>query len=82
MGATPLKAVTNHFPEVWRNQISEAARVVFDPHSRGRGHGNPYHNDPLKASLSPPVGGYLRSFRRDWQTNKCSNNVLNIITSC
>ena len=38
-------------------------------------------NDFLKASLSPPVGGCLRSFRRDWQINKCSNNVLNIITN-
>ena len=28
-------------------------------------------NDPLKASLSLPVGG-LRSFRKDWQTKKCS----------
>ena len=40
----------------------------------------PLPNDSLKASLSPPVGGHLRSFRRDWQTNKCSSNVLNIIT--
>ena len=32
-------------------------------------------------SLSPPVGGRLHSFRRDWQTNKCSPNVLNIITN-
>ena len=31
MGATPLKAVTNHFPEVGENQISEAPGVVFDP---------------------------------------------------
>ena len=38
-------------------------------------------NDSLKASLSPPVGGCLCSFRRDWQTNKCSSNVLNIITN-
>ena len=38
-------------------------------------------NDSLKASLSPPVGGCLRSVRRDWQTNKCSSNVLNIITN-
>ena len=37
-------------------------------------------NDSSKASLSPPVG-HLRSFRRDWQTNKCSYNVLNIITN-
>ena len=27
----------------------------------------PLPNDSLKASLSPPVGGCLRSFRRDWQ---------------
>ena len=41
----------------------------------------PPPNDSLKASLSPPVGGRLRSFRRDWQINKCSSNVLNIITN-
>ena len=41
----------------------------------------PPPNDSLKASLSPPVGGRLRSFRRDWKTNKCSSNMLNIITN-
>ena len=41
----------------------------------------PLPSDSLKASLSPPVGGHLHSFRRDWQTNKCSSNVLNIITN-
>ena len=41
----------------------------------------PLPNDSSKASLSPPVGGRLHSFRRDWQTNKCSPNVLNIITN-
>ena len=41
----------------------------------------PPPNEFSKASLSPPVGGRLRSFRRDWQTNKCSSNVLNIITN-
>ena len=41
----------------------------------------PLPNDSSKASLSPPVGGHLCSFRRDWQTNKCSSNVLNIITN-
>ena len=25
------------------------------------------------------MGGCLCSFRRDWQTNKCSNNVLNVL---
>ena len=57
------------------------SRASFRPHSRGRGHGNPSPNDSLKAYLSPPVGGRLRSFKRDWQTNKCSSNVLNIITN-
>ena len=51
----------------------------FRPHSRGRGHGNPSPNDSSQASLSPPVGGCLRSFRRDWLANKCSD-MLNIIT--
>ena len=41
----------------------------------------PLPNDSSKASLSPPVGGHLCSFRRHWQTEKCSNNVLNIITN-
>ena len=41
----------------------------------------PPPNDSLIASLSPPVGGRLHSFRRDCQTNKCSSNVLNIITN-
>ena len=39
----------------------------------------PLPNDSLKASLSPPIGGRLHSFRRDWLANKCSDNVLNII---
>ena len=41
----------------------------------------PPPNDSFQASLSPPVGGRLRSFRRDWLANKCSDNVLNIITN-
>ena len=52
------------------------SRGHFRPHNRGR-HGNP----SSQASLSPPVGGRLRSFSRDWQINKCSSNVLNIITN-
>ena len=40
----------------------------------------PPPNDSSKASLSPPVGGRLRSFRRNWQTSKCSSNMLNIIS--
>ena len=41
----------------------------------------PLPNDSFKASNSPPVGGRLRSFSRDWQENNCSSNVLNIITN-
>ena len=41
----------------------------------------PPPNDSFQASLSSPVGGHLRTFRRDWLTNKCSYNMLNIITN-
>ena len=41
----------------------------------------PLPNDSSKASHSPPVGSRLRSFKRNWLTNKCSQNVLNIITN-
>ena len=80
MGATPLKVVTNRFPQVGGNQISEAPRVVFDPTLGNEGVETPPPNNSSKASLIPPVGR-LRSFRRDWQTNKCLNNVLNSITN-
>ena len=81
MGDNPLQAVTNCFPQVGGNQITEAPEVVFDLTQGDEGMETPSPNDSLKASLSPPVGGRLRSFRRDWQTNKCSNNVLEIITN-
>ena len=81
MGATPDKVVTNRFPQVGGNRTSEASGVVFDPTTKGEGMETPPPNDSLKVSLSPPVGGRLRSFRKDWQTNKCSSIVLNIITN-
>ena len=56
-------------------------RGSFRPHSKARGRGNPSPNESLQASLCPPVGGRLCSFRRDWLANKCSDNVLNIITN-
>ena len=74
MGATPLKIVTNRFPRVGGNRISEAPRAVFDLTLGGEGVETPPPNDSSKAYLSPPVGGRLHSFRRDLQTNKCSNN--------
>ena len=79
MGAIPPKAIINRFPQVGGNR-TEASEVVFDPTDSDEGMENPPPpppNDSLQASLSPPVGGRLRSFRRDWLTNKCSD-VLNI----
>ena len=81
MGAIPLKTVTSRFPLAEENKTSEAPGVVFDPTTGEEGVETPLPNDSSKASLSPPVGGRLHSFRRDWQTNKCSSNVLNIITN-
>ena len=81
MGAIPPKAVTNRFPLTEENQTSEALGVVFDPTIGDEGVETPLPNDSSKASISPPVGGHLRSFSRDWQINNCSSNVLNIITN-
>ena len=81
MGETPHKAVTSRFPQPGGNRTSEAPRVVFDPTLGGEGVETPFPNDSSIASLSPLVGGRLRSFRRDWQTIKCSSDVLNIITN-
>ena len=81
MGAIPHKAVTNRFPQEGGNRTSEAPSVAFDPTTGDEGVETPPPNDSFKASLSPPVGGRLRCFRRDWQTNRCSSNVLKIITN-
>ena len=81
MVTIPLKAITNRFPQVGGNQTQEASGVVFDPTQGDEGMETPPPNDSFQASLSSPVGGCLRSFRRDWLINKCSNNVLNIITN-
>ena len=81
MGAIPHKAVTNRFLPTGENKTSEAPGVVFDPTIGEEGVGTPLPNDSFKASNSPPVGGHLRSFSRNWQANNCSSNVLNIITN-
>ena len=81
MGAIPHKAITNRFPQTEENQTSEAPGVVFDPTIGEGGMETPLPNDSSKPSISPPVGGRLRSFRRDWQANNCLSNVLNIITN-
>ena len=65
MGATPHKVVTNCFPQVEGNQTLEVPGVIFNPTTGGEGVETPLPNDSLKASLSPPVGHRLCSFRRD-----------------
>ena len=64
MGAAAPRAVTSHFPQVGGNQTTEASEVVFDPIQGDEGMETPPSNDSLKASLSPPVGGRLHSFKR------------------
>ena len=79
MGVISFQAVSIVFPQVGGNRIAEAPKVIFDPTPRGEGMNG--SNDSSKASLSPQVGSRLRSFRRDWQTNNCSDNKLSIITN-
>ena len=43
MGATPHKAVTNHFHQVGGNRTSEAPGAVFDPTTKGDGVETPPH---------------------------------------
>ena len=81
MGAIPYEAVTNRFLPTGENRTSEVPGVVFDPTTEEEGVETPLPNDSFKASTSPPVGGRLRSFSRDWQANNGSSNVLNIITN-
>ena len=77
-GGNTSQSSNQSFPSGRGKPNFRGSRGRFRPHNRGRGF--PL-NDSSKASLSPPVGGRLRSFRRDWLTNKCSQNVLNIITN-
>ena len=81
LGAIPPKAATIRFPLLEENQTSEAPGVVFDPTTKEKGVETPLPNDSYQASINPPVGGRLCSFRRDWHANNCSANVLNIITN-
>ena len=76
MGTIPPKAVINHLSQLGGNQTTEASEVVFDPTQGDESVETPPPNDSLQASLSPPVGDRLHSFRRDWLTNKCSDNML------
>ena len=82
VGDNPLQAVSNRFLQVRGNRITDVTEAVFNLTQEDEGLETPPPKDSSKASLSPPVGGNcLSSFRSDWQTNKCSNNVLKIITN-
>ena len=81
MWDSPLQTVTNRFPQAGENRVTEAPEVVFDLTQGDEGMETLPPNDFLKASLSPPIGSHLRSFSRDYQTEKFSNNVLNITTN-
>ena len=81
MGAIPHKAETNHILPIGQHKTSEAPGVVFNPTIGEESVETPLPNDSFKASNSPPVGGRLHSFSRDWQENNCSSNMLNIITN-
>ena len=70
MGVNPFQAVTIVFPHVGENRVAEAPEVLFNLTQGDEGVETPPPIDSLKASLSPPVGGLLRSFRGDWQRNK------------
>ena len=80
-GGNTSQSSNQSFPSGRGKSNFRGSRGRFRPHNRGRGRGNPLLNDSSKASFSPPVGSRLRSFKRDWLINKCSQNVLNIITN-
>ena len=79
-GGNSSQSINQSFSSSRGKSNNRGFRGRFRPHSRGQGRGNP-SNDSFQASLNPPIGGRLCSFRRDWLANKCSNNVLNIITN-
>ena len=81
MGATPPKAVIDRFPQSGGIGTTEAPEVIFDLTPGDEAMETPPPNDSSIASLSPPEGGRLHSFRRDWQINKCSGSTLNITTN-
>ena len=50
MGAIPLKAVTNWFPQAGGNQTQEASGVVFDPTQGDEGVETPPPNDSFQST--------------------------------
>ena len=80
-GGNTSQSSNQSFPSGRGKSNFRGSRGRFDPTTGEGDVETPLLNDSSKASLSPPVGSRLRSFKRDWLTNKCSQNVLNIITN-
>ena len=80
MGAIPHQAVNSHVFQQGKTELQRLLGLFFDP-TTGEEGVDPSSQDSLKASNSPPVGGHLHSFSRDWETNNCSSKVLNLITN-
>ena len=70
MGCQSIPSSNHRFSQVGGNRGADAPEVIFDCTQGKEGVETSPPNDYLKAFLSPPVGGLLHSFRRDWkQTN-------------
>ena len=80
-GGNSSQSSNQSFTSGGGNQISEAPRVVFDPTLRDEGMKTPPPNDSSKASLSPPVGGRLCSFKETGKQTNVQTTRLNIITN-
>ena len=72
MGYATPQALTNQFPQAGRTRITKVTKVICDLTAGADSVETPFPNDYL-ASSSPQVGGHVRSFRRDWLKEKCSN---------
>ena len=64
-GGSSSQSSNQSFSSGRGNRISEALGIVFDLTTKGEGVETPPVIDSFNASLIPPVGGRLRSFRRD-----------------
>ena len=62
-GGNPSQSSNQSFSSNRGNSNNRGLRGCFDPIQGDEGMENPPLNDSLKASLSPPVGGRLHSFR-------------------
>ena len=79
-GNTSQSSNQSFFFQQGKTDLQRPQGVVFLTPQQGKRAWIPLPNDSFKASSSPPVGR-LHSFSRDWQTNNCSSNILNLLTN-